>query len=29
MYGKNQCEWAFTFNIKDGYYGDIDISDLK
>jgi hypothetical protein len=27
--GKNQCEGAFTFNIKEGYYGDINLSGLK
>ncbi len=27
--GKNQCEGAFTFNIKEGYYGDIDLGGLK
>lgn len=27
--GKNQCEGAFTFNIKEGYYGDVDLSGLK
>jgi hypothetical protein len=26
--GKNQCEGAFTFNIKKGYSGDIDLSGL-
>ena len=27
--GKNQCEGAFTFNIKKGHYGDVDLSGLK
>ena len=27
--GINQCEGVFTFNIKSGYYGDIDLSGLK
>ena len=27
--GKNQCEGAFTFNIKEGHYGDVDLSGLK
>jgi len=27
--GKNQCEGAFTFNIKEGNYGDVDLSCLK
>jgi hypothetical protein len=27
--GKNQCEGVFTFNIKRGYYGDVDLSSLK
>jgi hypothetical protein len=27
--GKNQCEGAFTFNIKEGHYGDIDLSGMK
>jgi hypothetical protein len=27
--GKNQCEGAFTFNIKEGHYGDVDLSGFK
>jgi len=27
--GKNQCEGAFTFNIKKGYYGEADLSGFK
>jgi hypothetical protein len=27
--GRNVCEGAFTFNIKEGYYGDTDLSGLK
>ena len=27
--GKNQCEGVFTFNIKSGYYEDVDLSGLK
>ena len=26
--GKNQCEGAFTFNIKEGYYGDVNLGGL-
>jgi hypothetical protein len=27
--GKNQCEGAFTFNIKNGYHGNVDLSGFK
>ena len=27
--GINQCEGAFTFHIKEGYYGDVDLSGLN
>jgi hypothetical protein len=27
--GKNQCEGAFTFNIKEGHYGDVDLNGLR
>lgn len=27
--GKNQCEGAFTFHIKEGYYGNTDLADLN
>ena len=27
--GLNQCEGAFTFHIKEGYYGDIDLAGLN
>jgi hypothetical protein len=27
--GKNQCEGAFTFHIKEGNYGDVDLGDLN
>jgi hypothetical protein len=27
--GKNQCEGVFTFNVRSGYYGDIELSGLK
>ena len=27
--GKNQCEGAFTFHIKEGYHGDTDLSGLN
>jgi hypothetical protein len=27
--GKNQCEGAFTFNIREGHYGDVGLSGLK
>jgi hypothetical protein len=27
--GKNRCEGVFTFNIKRGYHGDVDLSGLK
>jgi len=27
--GRNVCEGVFTFNIQDGHYGEINLSDLK
>ena len=27
--GVNQCEGAFTFHIKEGYHGDVDLSGLN
>jgi hypothetical protein len=27
--GVNQCEGAFTFHIKEGYYGDVDLGGLN
>lgn len=27
--GKNQCEGAFTFNIKEGHHGAVDLTGLK
>jgi hypothetical protein len=27
--GKNRCEGAFTFNIKEGYYGGVDLNGLN
>ena len=27
--GINQCEGAFSFHIKEGYYGDVDLSGLN
>jgi len=27
--GRSQCEGAFTFNIREGHYGNVDLSGLK
>jgi hypothetical protein len=27
--GKNQCEGVFTFHIREGYYGDLDLGGLN